>query len=114
MAKFMYLFRRNPKDSPSRSPEQMQQSMKKYMEWKETLEKNGHLIDFGDRLDGAGKVIRDKGKVITDGPYVEVKDYIQGYMFLEARDLEQAVELVRNSPVTESGGTMEIRPIMSM
>lgn len=114
MAKFMYLFRSHPTSQSPQSPEQMEQSMKKYMEWKETLEKNGHLIDFGARLDGTGKVVRDHGNVVTDGPYVEAKDYIQGYMFLEAENMEQAVELVKDSPMMASNGTLEIRPVMSM
>ena len=55
MAKFMYLFRSNPAAYQSMSPEQMQQTMKKWMDWKDTLEKNGHVKQFGERLDGTGK-----------------------------------------------------------
>jgi len=43
MAKFLILFRSNPSAYRSMWPEQMQQTMKKWMDWKETLEKNGHL-----------------------------------------------------------------------
>ena len=114
MATFMYLLRNNPTAYKSRSPEQMQEAMKKWMEWKEALEKNGHIKNLGERLDGTGKVVRDKGKVVTDGPYVEVKDFIQGYMFIEAKDLDQAVELAKGSPMLDTGGSMEIRPVISM
>src|SRR5436189_152005 len=74
MAKFMYLFRSNPAAYRSMSPEQFQQTMKKWMDWKDTLEKNGHIKQLGERLDGTGKVVRGKAKSVTDGPYVEVKD----------------------------------------
>ena len=47
----------------------------------------------------------------ADGPYVEVKDSIQGYMLLEAKDIDQAVELARGCPILEGDGTVEVRPI---
>jgi hypothetical protein len=114
MAKFMYLFRSNPGAYRSMSPEQMQQTMKKWMDWKDALEKNGHIKQLGERLDGAGKVVRGKTKTITDGPYVEVKDSIQGYMLLEADDMDQAVKLATGCPILEGDGTVEIRPFVSM
>ena len=86
MAKYMYLFRRNPTAYRSMSPEQMQQTMKKWMDWKDTLKKNGHVKQLGERLDGTGKVVRGKAKAVTDGPYVEVKDFIRGYMLVEAKE----------------------------
>jgi len=114
MAKFMYLFRSNPSAYQTMSPEQMQQTMKKWMDWKDNLEKNGHVKQFGERLDGTGKVVRGKTKAVTDGPFVEVKDFIQGYMLVEARDMNQAVELAQGCPVLDGDGTVEIRPFVSM
>jgi hypothetical protein len=95
------------------SPEQMQQTMKKWMDWKESLEKNGHIQQLGERLDATGKVVRGKAKAVTDGPFIEVKDSIQGHMFVEATDMDQAVELARGCPILESDGSVEIRSIVS-
>src|SRR5215510_13696788 len=114
MANFMYLFRSNPAAYQSMSPEQMQQTMKKWMDWKDTLEKDGHIKQLGDRLDGTGKVVRGKTKTVTDGPYVEVKDFVQGYMTVDAGDIEQALELAKGCPILESDGTVEIRPFLSV
>jgi hypothetical protein len=114
MAKFMYLLRSGSETGQPRSPEQMEQAMKKYMAWKDRLEKGGHLLDFGAPLDGTGKVIRDKGQIVSDGPYIEVKDFVQGYMFIEAKDLDQAVELALEGPMLEGSGSLEIRLIRSM
>jgi len=96
------------------SPEQMQQAMKKWMDWKAALEKNGHIKQLGERLDGTGKVVRGKARVVSDGPYVEVKDSIQGYILLEAKDMDQAAELARGCPILEGDGTVEVRPVVSM
>ena len=113
MKKFMLLFRNNPDANKSLSPEQMQQLMKKWMDWRDKLEKNGHSQVAGDRLDWAGKVVRGKSKSVTDGPFVEVKDFVQGYMLLEAKDLDQALQLSLGCPALESDGSVEIRPFIT-
>ena len=77
------------------------------------LQTNGHVKHFGERLDVTGKVVRGKAKVVTDGPYIEVKDFIQGYMLIEAKELDQAVELAKGCPISDSDGTVEIRPFVS-
>jgi len=115
MANFMYLFRANPAEAyRSLSPEQMQQLTQKWMNWRETLEKKGHIKQLGERLDGSGKVVRGKAKAVTDGPYVEVKDFIQGYMVVNTSDVEQALALAKDCPILESDGSVEIRPFFSM
>jgi len=111
----MFLFRSSPTVAyQSISPESMQQIIKKWMDWKDNLEKSGHVKQFGERLDGSGKVVRGKDKAVTDGPYVEVKDFIQGYLLVEAKDVDQAVELAKGCPILESDGTVEVRPFVSM
>jgi hypothetical protein len=114
MSKFMYLFRSNPAAYQSMSPEEMQQNIKKWMDWKDSLEKNGHISQLGERLDGTGKVVRGKTKTVIDGPFVEVKDFIQGYILIEARDIDQAVELAKDCPILNLDGTVEVRPFLSM
>ena len=101
MATFMCLFRGNPVAYRSLSPEQMQQNMKKWMDWKDSLEENGHLKEPGNRLDGTGRVLKGSAKAVSDGPYVEIKDSVQGYMLLETKDLDQAMELSKILPHTE-------------
>ena len=46
------------------------------MDWKEER----HTKQLGERLEGSGRVVWGKSKAVTDGPYVEVKDFIQVYM----------------------------------
>ncbi len=114
MASFMYLFRGNPAAGRSMSPEQMQQVVKKWMDWRNSLEKSGHLKKVGERLDPNGKVVRGRDKAVTDGPFAEAKDIIGGYLVAEAKDIDQAVELAKGCPILETDGAVEIRPIMSI
>lgn len=112
MTTFMYLFRNNTDAYKSMSPEQMQQTMKKWMDWRSGLEKSGQVKQFGERLDMGGKVVRGVSKTVTDGPYIEVKDFIQGHMSVQVPNIEEAIQIAKDCPILESGGSVEIRPIM--
>jgi hypothetical protein len=110
MSEFLYVYRGG---SRAASPEQMQQVMQKWMTWMQGLAEKGHLKDRGNALEPAGKLVSGGGKNVTDGPYAE-KDLVGGYSLIEARDLAQAAELSKGCPILESGGSVEIRPIMQM
>jgi len=59
-------------------------------------------------------VVRGQNKTVTDGPFTEAKDLVGGFTLVEARDIDQAVELSRGCPIFEGGGSVEVRPIMKM
>jgi hypothetical protein len=53
------------------------------------------------------------GKTITtDGPFVEIKESIGGYMLFEADDLDAAIDLASRVPAARLGGAVEVRPIV--
>jgi hypothetical protein len=114
MSEFVYLFRigEAAQRDAMGTPERAQQSMQRWLAWMRELETQGHLKDRGQPLDRAGKVVRGKQKMVTDGPYAEAKDLVAGFIVIEARDLEQAVELSRGCPMFEGGGSVEIRPVL--
>jgi hypothetical protein len=41
----------------------------------------------------------------------EAKDVVNGYMLIEAADIEQAVELSKGCPILDVGGSVEVRPL---
>jgi hypothetical protein len=47
----------------------------------------------------------------TDGPFVEIKEAIGGYLLFEADDLDAAIELAARIPAARMGGAIEVRPI---
>jgi hypothetical protein len=47
----------------------------------------------------------------TDGPFVEVKEAIGGYLIFEADDLDAAIELAARIPAARLGGAVEVRPV---
>lgn len=112
MSEFVYLFRIDREgESKAMAPERMQQSLQAWMAWTRSLDQRGHLRSGGQPLQPAGKVVRGPEPVVTDGPYVEVKDYVNGFIIVEARDLAEAAELARDCPMVLGGGTVEVRPI---
>lgn len=116
MSDFVYLFRSTEAGQREAmgTPERAQKSLEKWMEWIRSLETTGHLKNRGQPLDRTGKVVRGTKKEVTDGPYVEAKDLVLGFIVVEARDLAQAVELSRGCPIVEGGGSVEVRPVMPL
>jgi hypothetical protein len=55
--------------------------------------------------------VQDGQTLTTDGPFVEVKEAIGGYLFLDAPDLDTAVELAAQIPAASMGGAIEVRPL---
>ena len=82
----------------------------------EVLKKNGHWAG-GEGLQGpdTARTLRiQSGKIaVTDGPYAESKEMLGGLLIIEARDLDQAVQLISNHPGMNMG-PWEIRPAEDM
>ena len=113
MSEFVYLFRAS--DAGRRealgTPENAQRSLQAWLSWIRELEAKGHLKNPGQPLEPAGKVVRGAKKMVTDGPYVEAKELVLGFIVVEARDLAQAVELAGDCPMVLGGGSVEVRPV---
>ena len=63
--------------------------------------------------DTATTVRVQNGKTITtDGPFVETKEALNGYLLYEADDLDAAIELAARIPAARLGGAIEVRPVM--
>jgi hypothetical protein len=56
--------------------------------------------------------VQDGRTLTTDGPFAELKEAIGGYCFLEADDLDAAIELASRIPAASMGGAIEVRPIV--
>ena len=114
MKEFLLIFRRDVvTDAPALSPEQLQAMMKPWQDWVGGIAAQNKLVSPGNRLAGEGKVLKP-GNIVTDGPYVEIKEAIGGYTVVRAESLEEATALSANCPILQVGGNVEIRRIISM
>jgi hypothetical protein len=56
--------------------------------------------------------VEDGKTLTTDGPFVEVKEAIGGWLTYEADDLDAAIELAARIPAARLGGAIEVRPVV--
>ena len=56
--------------------------------------------------------VQDGRTLTTDGPFVETKESLGGYLFFEADNLDAAIELAARIPAARMGGAVEVRPIV--
>lgn len=90
------------------SPGDMEKMFAVFNTWRENYQAN--LVDMGGKLNEKGKVVSVDGT--KDGPFAEAKEVVGGYMIIEAESMDEAIEVVRESPgVGMPGSSVEIRPI---
>ena len=56
--------------------------------------------------------VKDGKTLTTDGPFVETKEALGGYLVFEADDLDAAIELAARIPAARLGGAVEVRPVV--
>ena len=56
--------------------------------------------------------VQDGSTLTTDGPFVEMKEALGGYLFFEGDDLDAAIELASRIPAARMGGAIEVRPLV--
>ena len=111
MEKFMFLFRGG--DISAMSPQEQQEHMGKWFAWVEKLQKEGRYI-AGEPLTPEGKVVAGSKKAITDGPFSESKEVVGGFFIIEAKSIEEATSIAKDSPDFELGGSVEVRTVMKL
>jgi hypothetical protein len=82
----------------------------------EELRKSGHLLLANplEPVEMAMTVrVRNSGVSLTDGPFAETKEQIGGFFLIEARDINQAVQIASKFPSVRLG-SMEVRPVRQM
>ncbi len=110
MPKYLCMHRSQPGNGEKPSPAQMEEMYAKFNAWRERFQDN--IVDMGGKLSGTGKIVTSEGA--TDGPFVEAKEVIGGYMIVSADSMEEAMEVARQSPgVAMPGSSVEIREINS-
>ena len=100
-----------PEEWAKLSPEEQQQVYADYQAINQTQGVTPGL--WLEPPETATTVRVDDGRTLTtDGPFVAVKEALGGYLFLEADDLDAAIELAARIPAARLGGAIEVRPIV--
>jgi len=111
MKDFVLIFRLNNIADFKPTPEKMQERMN----WLAGIASQNKLSDKGNTLlpiVGSAKTIK-ANKVVTDGPFTEIKEFISGYVIVKAENIDEAVEMAKANPIFEQvGGSIEVREVL--
>jgi hypothetical protein len=102
----------NPAAAPA-DPSAAREVSAAYLDYSKMLRERGAFLD-GDALQPATTAttirIRDGQTMTTDGPFAETKEALGGFYLIEAKDLDEALELAAACPGAK-WGSIEVRPI---
>lgn len=112
MAEYLILIFGNEASYAEGGQEVWQTAMKEHTAF---TDNNAAAIRGGNALEptSTGTTIRrgaDGGYAVTDGPFVETKEALGGYYVVEAKDLDEAIEIAKQVPAPFGG--VEVRPVM--
>ena len=93
------------------SPEQIQVWMKQTMDWIGGIAAQNKFVEGNGLPFDDAKVVWSN-KVVTNGPFGEVKETLGGYIIVKADSVEEAVEFAKGSPVLQGdGNSVEVRKV---
>jgi hypothetical protein len=111
--KYLCLIYDDEKKLATMSKDEGDAFMGEYFAFTEDIKKSGHYLG-GNALKpvGTATTIRNRaGKLsTTDGPFAETKEQLGGYYLIEARDLNDALQVAAKIPSVRTG-SIEVRPI---
>jgi len=85
------------------------------MEHDQELRQRGHLI-YAQALQSPETAvtvrIRNGKMSSTDGPFAETKEFLAGFLLIEARDLNEALQIASTAPMAQF--TIEVRPFLEL
>ena len=94
--------------------EQMESYMKDWMIWINGITEKGQLADGGLHIMNEGRILRP-GDVVENQPYAVNKESINGYILVNAQDIDEAVEIAKDCPILNGKGTsVEVREAMKL
>jgi hypothetical protein len=94
-----------------------QQKMDEIMAWIAKWEQAGKLLPGGAELGYSrdARTIRpgtDGQPIVTDGPYLELKEVVGGFLLVQADDIDEAVAIAATWPMVGPSSSVEVRPVM--
>jgi hypothetical protein len=111
MDEFMLIFRHEDGNKVA-SPEQIQIWMKQTMDWIGGIAAQ-NKFSYGNGLPFEEAKVVHSNKMVTNGPFGDIKETIGGYIVVKADSVDEAVEFAKGSPILQGeGNTIEVRKIV--
>jgi hypothetical protein len=106
---FVFLFRQ---PALNHNPEKREEIQKKWNDWIGGIAAQGKIASNGLHLTPQGSVLK-AGGVVTDGPFVEIREILGGFIVVKADTMDEAVTLAHGCPAIDEGGSVEIRTVFA-
>ncbi|HJP62366.1 MAG TPA: YciI family protein [Mucilaginibacter sp.] len=113
MKEFVLLYRSEPLGEIKMTPEGTMAVSKEWENWMGGIAAQNKLVSNGARLGNEGRSLKP-GNVVTNGPYVEIKEIVGGLSIIRAESLEEATEIAKGCPIFNVGGCVEVREVIPM
>lgn len=113
MKDFALIFRNENANEGKLTPADIEKLTSGWFEWMGNMGANGQLVNPGQRLGFDGKSVKP-GNVVTDGPYVELKEILRGFTIVRAENIDEATAIAKGCPILLIGGSVEVRDIIPM
>ncbi|MEU4382479.1 YciI family protein [Micromonospora echinofusca] len=114
--KFLLIMHMNPQIWEALTEDERNEVMKGHEEFIETIRESGEMLGTTALAEPAESVVvrvRAGAPTVSDGPYLEAKEYLGGYYLIECADRDRAVELAALIPDARVEGLgVEIREVV--
>ena len=104
MPKYLFIFRHSTDPQSRPSPEEMQALGGQWYAWMQKFKAS--ILPGGDGLKPDGRLLR--GDIVTDGPYVEAKEFVASFSLIQADGYDAALAIARECP---GNNVIEIREL---
>jgi hypothetical protein len=104
MQKYLFIMRHSSEPASKPSPKEMQDLAGQWYAWMQKF--SASILPGGDGLKPSGRLLR--GQILTDGPYVEAKEFIASFSIIQAENYDAAVAIARECP---GNNVIEIRQL---
>ena len=112
--KYLCLIYTEEQSSARLSKQDGEEMMGEYFAFTEGIKKSGHYVG-GEALHPVRSAttvrVRDGKTSTTDGPFAETKEQLGGYYLIDAKDLNDAIQIAAKIPGAKVG-SIEVRPIV--
>jgi hypothetical protein len=109
MAEYMILIYEQEKPYQDMDEAAVRRVLEAHMRFQDQIGELGGTLVAGNALEPSVTATTIRSDVVTDGPFAETKEVLGGYYLVEARDLDQALEIAKLCPAAH--GCVEVRPI---
>lgn len=111
MEKFMFLFR-GGETHPENAIESKEATeyIQSWNTWMQGLGQKG-ILTGGESLQRTGIQVNGKSKAVTEGPFIVDQEMVNGFLIINAKDINEAIEISRGCPIFEENGKVEVRQV---